>query len=121
MKYKSGFQPFCLFCVCSWGVAPGWDEGAPLALTVSSPQMRVRVDWIFFSMRVINSRLAATSACSASISATMACCLVKRQCRPTNSIPLPFLEKIGDGMLKTRQQMFAVQHRAGTKYFPLDG
>ncbi len=41
----------------------------------SSPQMRERVAWIFFSKRVISSRLAATSACSASISATMACCV----------------------------------------------
>ena len=37
-----------------------------------SPQTRARVAWIFFSMRAINSRLAATKACSASISATIA-------------------------------------------------
>jgi len=35
------------------------------------------VAWIFFSKRLIRSRLAATSACSASISATMACCVVR--------------------------------------------
>ncbi len=39
----------------------------------SSPQTRARVAWIFFSKRVISSRLAETKACSASISATMAC------------------------------------------------
>jgi hypothetical protein len=32
------------------------------------------VAWIYFSKRAINSRLAATSACSASISATMVAC-----------------------------------------------
>jgi hypothetical protein len=37
-----------------------------------SPHTRARVVWIFFSKRVISSRLALTSACSASISATMA-------------------------------------------------
>ena len=44
---------------------------------VSPPQMRARVVWIFCSKRVISSRLAATSACSASISATMACCVAR--------------------------------------------
>ena len=37
------------------------------------PQTRARVAWIFCAKRVMSSRLAATSTCSASISATMAC------------------------------------------------
>src|SRR5487761_829325 len=45
--------------------------------STSSPQTRARVAWIFFSKRAISSRLAATSACSASISATMVCCVAR--------------------------------------------
>ena len=47
------------------------------AAGVSPPQTRARVAWIFCSKREINSPLAATSACSASISATMACCVAR--------------------------------------------
>ena len=43
----------------------------------ASPQMRARVAWILCSKRVISSRFAATRACSASISATMACCVAR--------------------------------------------
>ena len=49
----------------SRGVASGWYGFAPLALS-PSPQMRARVAWIFWSKRAISSRLASTSAGSAS-------------------------------------------------------
>lgn len=45
----------------------------------SSPPTRARVAWIFFSKRVISSRFVATNACSASISAAMACCVARRE------------------------------------------
>ncbi len=52
---------------------------APVSAGVGSfsPQMRARVAWIFFSNPAISLRLAATSACSASISATMARCVAR--------------------------------------------
>jgi hypothetical protein len=39
----------------TWGVAPGWDEAAPLALSESLSQ--ARMDDIFFIMQAIKSRL----------------------------------------------------------------
>lgn len=53
----------------------GRPDGSSLTLQTplfSSPQTRANTAWIFFSMRTMSSRLASTSARSASISATMA-------------------------------------------------
>lgn len=51
---------------------PHWLVSDFIGSGSSSPQIRARVAWIFFSILATSSRLASTSACSASISATMA-------------------------------------------------
>ena len=40
----AGFQPFDGLCSVTWGVAPGWDGGAPLALSESPFQTASIVD-----------------------------------------------------------------------------
>ena len=43
------FSPHAFWGDGSWGVAPGWDGDAPLALSESSPQTRAMDLWMFFS------------------------------------------------------------------------
>jgi len=42
------FSPHGFSDDVSWGVAPGWDGGAPLALSESSPQTLAIDLWMFF-------------------------------------------------------------------------
>ena len=57
----AGFQPFDGLRSVTWGVAPGWDGDAPLALSESPFQTASMVDWM-------RSRLAAISVSNRAIS-----------------------------------------------------